>query len=63
MAEASASTAVSIEMSSIVPTLSRRDAGLRSDGIGYDEEQAEPNSTACVGGKGNRKLFDDAPET
>ena len=41
MAEATTSTAVSIEMLPIPPTLSRRDAGLRSAEIGYDEERAE----------------------
>ena len=51
MAAASTSTASSIEMSSIASTLGRRDAGLGSAEIGYDEERAEPNSRAFVGGK------------
>lgn len=63
MAEATASTASSIEMSSITSTLGRRDHGLGSAVNGYDEERAEPNARACVRGKGNRKLLNDAPET
>ena len=53
MAAATTSTAVSIEMSPIPPTVSRRDAGLRSIEIGYDEERAEPDSTARIGRKRN----------
>lgn len=55
MAEATASTASSIEMSSITSTLGRRDPGLGSAVNGYDEERAEPNARAGVGGKGNWK--------
>ena len=38
-----------IEMSSIASTLVRRDTGLGSAEIGYDEERAEPHSRACNG--------------
>lgn len=43
----------SIEMSPVASTLGRRDTGLRSAGIGYDEERAETNSRACVGRTSN----------
>ena len=48
-AAASTSTASSIEMSSIASTLGRRDTGLGSAEIGYDEERAEPHSRAFNG--------------
>lgn len=48
MAEATASTATSIEMSSIAAAIGRRETVLGSAEIGYDEERAEPNSRACV---------------
>lgn len=54
MAEAVTSTASSIAMSSVPSTLGRRDTGLGSAQIGYDEERAEPNSRICVRRRGNR---------
>ena len=63
MAEATTSYASSIEMSSLAPTLSRRDAGLRSVEIGYDEECAEPNSRARIRRKSHRIQSDDNSKT
>ncbi|CAD6565252.1 MAG: hypothetical protein ASARMPRED_006524 [Alectoria sarmentosa] len=57
MAEATSFTASSIDMSSIASTLGRRDTGLGSAEIGYDEERAETKSRACVG-----RTIDDHPE-
>ena len=54
MAEAMASTASSIRMSSIAPTLSKREIGLRSTEIEYDVERAEPDSRVCVGKKSDK---------
>ena len=53
MAGATTSAASSIEISSIASTVGRRDLGFGSVEIGYDEERAEPNSSACVARKSN----------
>lgn len=54
MAQATISTASSIELSSVASTLGRRELGLGSADIAYDEERAQPSSRAVVKGQSNR---------
>ena len=56
MAEATVSTASSIELSSL-STLGRREPGPGAAEIDYDEERAVPHSRACGGIQSNWKTL------